>query len=95
MAAGVALMRAYDYCLLASCLILISVIARLVISVCGKSSIAACFARVSALLFSVMFSCSGTHEMEIVAPLEMTTLQTLMQRSCQACAGLSERVRRQ
>jgi hypothetical protein len=93
-AGGVALMRACDYCLLSSCLILISVIARLVISVCEKSSIAACFARASALSFSVTSSCSATQKMEIVAPLEMTTLQALsngvarLAQVCQrGCAG--------
>jgi hypothetical protein len=80
MAAGVALMRACDYCLLASCLILIPVIARLVISVCGKSSIAVCFARASALSFPVTSSCPGTQKIEIVAPLEMTSLQALSNR---------------
>jgi hypothetical protein len=94
MAAGVAL-NAQDYCLLASCLILILVIARLVISVCGKSRIATIFARASALSFPVRSSCSGTQTMEMVAPLRMIFLQALMQRSCQVCAGLSEGVRRQ
>jgi hypothetical protein len=94
MAARVALMSACDHCLLASCLILISVIARLVISVCGKSSVVACFASASALLFPVTSSCPGTQKMEMVSPLEMTFLQALMQQSYQACANLSEGVRR-
>jgi hypothetical protein len=76
-------MSARDHCLLASCLILIPVIGRLVISVCGKSSIAAGFARASALLFLVTFSCPETQRIEIVAALEMTSLQAMMQRSCE------------
>jgi hypothetical protein len=82
MATRVALMSTQDHCLLASCLILITVIARLVISVCGNSRIATFFARASALSFPVMSSCSGTQTMEMVAPLRMISLQALMQQSC-------------